>query len=96
MRTTYIVTYDVCDPKRGRKTFKTCKAYGTHLQLSVFECDLSDSDFVKLKHELNEIINNAEDQVLFVELGPTATRGKRVIEAIGLPYSKMDAACYVV
>lgn len=96
MRTTYIVTYDVCDPKRLRKTFKACKAYGTHLQLSVFECDLSESDFVKLRDELNEIINNAEDQVLFVELGPTATRGQRVIESIGLPYSKMDAACYVV
>lgn len=96
MRTTYIVTYDVCDPKRLRKAFKTCKAYGTHLQLSVFECDLSASDLVKLKHELNEIINNAEDQVLFIELGPTAGRGDRVIESLGVPYSKMDAACYVV
>lgn len=96
MRTTYIVSYDVRDPKRLRKTFKTCKAYGTHLQLSVFECDLSDADRVKLESELNDIINNAEDQVLFIELGPTATRGQRVIASLGVPYSKMDAACYVV
>ena len=96
MRTTYIVTYDVCDPKRLRHTFKTCKAYGVHLQLSVFECDLSESDLVKFKHALGEIINHAEDQVLFVELGPTATRGQRVIESVGVPYSKMSAACYVI
>ena len=96
MRTSYIVTYDVCDEKRLRKTFNICKAYGVHLQLSVFECDLSESDLVKLKHELNAVINNAEDQVLFVELGPTASRGKRVIESLGVPYSKMDAACYVI
>ncbi len=96
MRTTYIVTYDVCDPKRLRKAFKVCKAYGTHLQLSVFECDLSAADLVKLKGELNEIINSAEDQVLFVELGPTNTRGQRVIGSLGVPYSKMDAACYVI
>lgn len=96
MRTTYIVTYDVCEPKRLRRTFKICKAYGRHLQLSVFECDLSASDLVKLKRELDDVINNAEDQVLFIELGPTATRGQRVIESLGVPYSKMDAACYVV
>jgi CRISPR-associated protein Cas2 len=96
MRTTYIVTYDVRDPKRLRKAFKTCKAYGTHLQLSVFECDLGESDFEKLKHELNEIIHNDQDQVLFIELGPTAGRGERVIASLGVPYSKMDAACYVV
>ncbi|MES2570767.1 MAG: CRISPR-associated endonuclease Cas2, partial [Verrucomicrobiota bacterium] len=61
MRTSYIVTYDVADPKRLRKAFKTCKAYGTHLQLSVFECDLSEADFVKLKRELSEIIKHDED-----------------------------------
>jgi CRISPR-associated protein Cas2 len=96
MRTTYIVTYDVCNPKRLRKAFNTCKAYGTHLQLSVFECDLSKTDLVKLKYDLNEIIHATEDQVLFVELGPTAERGKRAIESLGIPYSKVDAACYVV
>lgn len=96
MRTTYIVTYDVRNDKRLRKTFKICKAYGTHLQLSVFECDLNETDYVKLKYELNEVINSKEDQVLFIELGPTASRGGRVIEALGTAYSKMDASCYVV
>ncbi|MDB6155896.1 MAG: CRISPR-associated protein Cas2 [Chthoniobacteraceae bacterium] len=96
MRTSYIVTYDICDPKRLRKAFHTCKAYGTHLQLSVFECDLSEAEFVKLKRELEEVIKHDEDQILFVALGATETRGKRLIESIGIPYTKMDAACYVV
>jgi CRISPR-associated protein Cas2 len=96
MRTTYIVTYDICDPKRLRKAFKVCKAHGVHLQLSVFECDLSEADLVKLKYQLAGIIHATEDQVLFVELGPTASRGSRVIESLGIPYTKVDAACYVV
>lgn len=96
MRTTYIVTYDICDDKRLRKTFTICRNYGVHLQLSVFECDLSPADLVKLKQELGAVINNAEDQVLFIELGPTANRGSRVIHAMGLPYVRMDAACYVI
>ncbi len=32
---------------------------------------------VKLERELNEIINAVEDQVLFVSLGPTESRGAR-------------------
>jgi CRISPR-associated protein Cas2 len=36
MRQGYIVTYDVCNPKRLRKVFKTMQGYGEHLQLSVF------------------------------------------------------------
>lgn len=37
-----------------------------------------------------------EDQVLFVSLGPTEGRGDRVITALGLSYTPMNAACYVV
>jgi CRISPR-associated protein Cas2 len=34
--------------------------------------------------------------VLFISLGPAEGRGQRVISALGLPYSKFDAPCYVV
>jgi len=96
MRTTYLVCYDIANDKRLRKVFKTCRNYGEHLQYSVFECDLNGSELVQLEHELREIINHAEDQVLFVGLGPAASRGERVIRALGLPYLKLDAPCYVV
>ena len=45
---------------------------------------------------LNDIINHDEDQVIFVELGASEGRGDRVITALGLPYTKLDAPCYVV
>ncbi len=32
MRQTYIVSYDVCHPKRLRKVFKLMRGYGDHLQ----------------------------------------------------------------
>jgi len=34
--------------------------------------------------------------VIFVGLGPSEGRGDRVITALGLPYTKLDAPCYVV
>ena len=46
--------------------------------------------------QLSEVIDYQEDQVLFVSLGPAEGRGDRVITALGLPYTKLDAPCYVV
>lgn len=96
MRTTYIVCYDISNDKRLRRVFKTCRNYGDHLQYSVFECDLNEAEMVNLQRELGEIINYIEDQVLFIALGPAENRGDRVIHALGLPYMKLDAPCYVV
>ena len=66
------------------------------MQYSVFECDPNASERIKLEDELNEIINAAEDQVLFVSIGPAESRGARDIRAIGLPYLRLDEPCYVV
>ena len=96
MRTTYLVCYDIADDKRLRKVFKTCANFGDHLQFSVFECDLNPSEKIELETTLGGIINHDEDQVIFVGLGPSEGRGDRVITALGLPYTKLDAPCYVV
>ena len=37
-----------------------------------------------------------EDQVLFVDLGPTEGRGERVISALGQAYVPFDSPCIVV
>lgn len=94
-RSCFIVTYDICDPKRLRKVFRTCRNFGSHLQYSVFECDLSPSEKVELENKLSEIINDRVDQVLFIALGPSERRGDRDISALGKAYSKIDQPCYV-
>jgi CRISPR-associated protein Cas2 len=96
MRASYLVTYDIADEKRLRLVFKAVRAYGDHLQFSVFECQLTASDLARLKGELSDIIHHKEDQVLFVYLGPAEGRGDRVITALGKPYSSVDAPCIVV
>jgi CRISPR/Cas system-associated endoribonuclease Cas2 len=81
------------DPKRLRKVFKACKDYG--LQLSVFECDLTGAEKIDFESQLRGLINSAEDQVLFIALGPSESRGERVISAIGQSYIRVDPPCYV-
>lgn len=96
MRRTFIVTYDIRDPKRLRKVFQCCKGFGIHLQYSVFECDLTSSERVRFEDRLGELIHHGEDQVLFIDLGPVSARGERTITALGQTYSKLDAPCYIV
>lgn len=96
MRISYLVAYDISDDKRLRRVFKTMRAFGDHLQYSVFECQLTQTDLIRLRSELAAIINHAEDQVLFVNLGPAEGRGERVITALGKPYTAVDAPCFIV
>ena len=96
MRTSYLVCYDICDDKRLRKVFQLMRGYGAHLQYSVFECQLTATDLVRLRAALSAIIHHIEDQVLFVNLGPAQGRGDRVITALGKPYSCIDAPCIIV
>jgi len=96
MRNTFLVCYDICDDKRLRKVFRTMRDFGDHLQYSIFECQFNPVDLARCRAALAELIHHTEDQVLFVDLGPTEGRGDRVITALGIPYSPVDAPCVVV
>jgi CRISPR-associated protein Cas2 len=96
MRHIYLVTYDIRDDRRLRKVFKTMRNWGDHLQYSVFECQLTPTDLIRLKSQLSDIINHSHDQVLLIDLGPAAGRGDRVIEAIGQPYVSFASPCWIV
>lgn len=96
MRHVFLVTYDIRDDKRLRKVFRTMRNWGDHLQYSVFECQLSELDRLKLKAELKQIINAGQDQILFIDLGPATGRGERVIESLGQPYTRVDSPCWIV
>ena len=83
MKTRYIVSYDICDPKRLRLVHKTMLGYGEPLQYSVFCCDLSASERIMLISDLSPIIDHREDQVMLINIGPAEARGKESIETIG-------------
>lgn len=96
MRQAFIVTYDVCDPKRLRKVFKIMCGHGDHLQLSVFRCELTSTELVSLRADLSQVIHHNEDQVLFVNIGPVEGRGRESIQALGLPYHPPERTGVVV
>lgn len=64
-----ILVYDInLEEKEGqkvlRKVFKTCKKYLVHIQNSVFEGDLLDSQAMRLKAELDRYIREDKDSII--------------------------------
>lgn len=96
MRHTYVVTYDICDPKRLRKVYKLMLGWGEHLQLSVFQCELNQRELVELRVELSRLIRPTEDQVLFIDVGTVEGRGSDSITALGRPYVDPERTAVVV
>ncbi len=96
MRHTYVVSYDISDPKRLRKVYRLMLGYGEHLQLSVFRCDVSERELVTLRAELRALIHHGQDQVLFVNVGPADGRAGMAFSAMGRPYVDTEREAIVV
>ncbi len=90
MRRVCIVSYDISDRKRWREVYRTMRGFGQHLQLSVFSCDLTAAERIKMIAALDEAIDAEEDQVLLIDLGPSPARPIHQIEALGRPLAVKD------
>jgi CRISPR-associated protein Cas2 len=63
-----LVAYDVDTvsekgQKRLRQVAKACKDYGQRVQNSVFECEVSEAQFVTLKSRLSSIMDMELDSI---------------------------------
>ena len=89
----WLVCYDISDPKRLRKVATACEDFGVRRQYSVFLCRVSATDMVRLRSRLYEIINLQEDQVLFI---PLCAKCVGAIEALGRPTEAAEARDVVI
>jgi len=88
-----LVSYDVSTTtsagcRRLRKTAETCLNYGTRVQNSVFECQVTPAQWEKLKSKLLSIYDEAQDSLRFYHLG---SNWKRRVEHHGAgPVGDLD------
>lgn len=63
-----ILIYDIVMDKKGskvlRNVFKICKRYLSHIQKSVFEGNLTELEYMKLKSELSRYIRKDKDSLI--------------------------------
>lgn len=90
MRNSFIISYDISHPKRWRRVYRILMGVGDPIQFSVFRCELSRSEKVILLEKLYPELNQNEDRVLVVDLGPAnsdCTEDR--VECWGKPLSQM-------
>ena len=91
----YIVTYDICDPKRLRRVFKLMKGYGEWLQLSVFQCRMSRKRHAELIALLDNIIHHRSDHIVIMDLGPADKVTPRVV-SLGKEFEAVERAPVII
>ncbi|MDO3377599.1 CRISPR-associated endonuclease Cas2 [Geoalkalibacter halelectricus] len=80
-----LVSYDVAtsDPggaKRLRRVAKICTNHGQRVQYSVFECIVDPGQWVAMRQQLIDVIDESQDSLRFYFLG---TGWRRKVEHIG-------------
>ena len=91
----WIVTYDVGNQKRWRRVFRVMKGRGEWLQLSVFQCRLTRRGMVELRAALAAVVNNNQDHVLFLDLGP-ADDVKLRVSSLGKSFDPVERRTVIV
>lgn len=89
------MTYDVADQRRWRRVFRIMKGRGEWLQLSVFQCRLSRRGMAELHAALSEVVNNNQDHVLFLDLGP-ADEVKPRVSSLGKAFEPVGRRTLIV
>lgn len=64
----YVIAYDISDDKRRTKVHKTLSGFGQWTQYSLFECHLSDKQYLQLRQKLDRLLEAEEDSVRFYRL----------------------------
>lgn len=63
-----LISYDIVDNRTRTKVMKFLKDFGSHVQLSVFECDLDEEQLERVKEGVEELIDEKEDRIRYYAL----------------------------
>lgn len=91
----YVVSYDIREPKRWKKVYQAMHGFGERLQLSVFQCRLGKERVLKMEDILRRLVNQAEDHVVILDLGP-AENVKPRVSSIGKAFEPVEAGPVIV
>lgn len=92
----YVVSYDIREPKRLCRVHRAMKGFGEPVHYSVFRCDLTAKGRVELKAALLDLINQDEDRVMIIDLGPVEGRVEERIEFMGVHLEEAERKFIIV
>jgi CRISPR-associated protein Cas2 len=77
-RRRYLVAYDIREDRRLRAIATCMEGYGTRVQYSVFVCDLSETEAVHMRSDIEDRMKASEDSVMVIDLGRAGETGRFV------------------
>ena len=77
----FVVCYDIISDRRRYRVDKALSGYGLRVQKSVFETELNEKEFLKLRHTLHKEIDESEDSVRFYR---QCVRCKSGVDVLGV------------
>ena len=81
MKRSYLVGYDISDPKRLARVARIMKNYGERLQYSFFHCHISEIQKKRMTDRIRQVIRESEDQVIILPIQESQLKG---LEFIGV------------
>lgn len=85
----YVVSYDVTDDDRRKRLHEFLKGYGTRVQYSVFECDLSEQEVEDVVRWVTAEIDEGEDSCRLYRFCESC-RGEVKIVGVGDQYEEPE------
>lgn len=95
MERLYVICYDVRNPRRWRRLFKTMHGFGEWLQLSVFQCRLDRLRYIEMEAAISAVIRHGEDHVLIMDLG-AAEQVSPAVRSLGKPFEPLRREAVIV
>ncbi len=80
----YIVSYDIRNQKRLCRVHRAMKGFGEPVHYSVFRCDLTRLGRVEMASALMDLIDEKEDRIMIIDMGPVDGRVGERIEFLGV------------
>ena len=74
-----LISYDIVIDRQRTRVMKYLLGYGSRVQYSVFECDLTPAQFAVVQQELTRLIDEKTDSVRCYRLDAGAIRQIRII-----------------
>lgn len=90
---TWLIAYDIADPKRLRRVERAIAAVGQRVHYSLFFCQLTPPELVQLQRRLARLINTAMDSVQYV---PWCERDRVAAKHLGTSGDPPQASAWIV
>jgi CRISPR-associated protein Cas2 len=78
--TMYVVAYDIAEDRRRTKVYKLLSGFGHWTQYSLFECYLTEKEYVRLRQMLDRHLRAGQDSVRFY---PLCQACRKRVETVG-------------